>query len=118
VVRSSTGTLSSTDPALEKVSSTVTVWPLVSGLLRLRSTTLGSGPLRSAELWPGTAIEPPASCTDLATLAASTLISLSALSPPLYTLRNMLAELPWASGARPRPPRMKASETVTASALP
>ncbi len=118
MLRASTGTLSSTDPALEKVSSTVTVWPPVSAWLRLRSTTLGCGPLRSAELWPGTAIEPPASCTDLATLVASTLISLSALSPPLYTLRNMPAELPLASGVLPGPPRTKALETVTSPAVP
>jgi two-component system, OmpR family, response regulator RegX3 len=118
VVRASIGTVSSTDPALANVSRTLTVCPLISALLRSRSTTLGLGPSRSAELWPGTAIEPPASSTDLAVPVASTPTSLSALPLPLYTLRNRLAELPLASVWPLVPPRMKASEMVTASAVP
>ncbi len=83
MLRASTGTDSSTEPEFWKLSRTSTVVPAVSALLRLRSTTLGCGPSRSAMLWAGTAIEPPVSCTDLAAPAVSTPTSLSAAEPPL-----------------------------------
>ena len=104
-------------PAFWNVRTTVIVPPLGSALVSPLSTTFGCGPVRYTAACAGTAIEPPASCTDAALPGAETETSLSALLPALYTARNMLAELPGGSGVLSGPPRMKALSTLTESAV-